>query len=194
MLHGCHNRQHVSSETRAFEIREAFLTYAGPFNRRGVPRLRPFREHARMSGRHPIRDPTSTKPIRRVEMKNKHTLEVGEEMTGEAAKDSGVTIETAMLCRAQAKNTIATVTDRLWEINNILIALGSANFLKPELLNLSHVGTGRLDFKIHEQDEVWKSVDFPNLSDIKFLVGSLETARNNLTKAEERLAELGTPI
>ena len=35
-------------ESRAQLIREAFKTYEGPFNRRGVPRLRPFREHAKM--------------------------------------------------------------------------------------------------------------------------------------------------
>ena len=39
----------INNEARVFAIRDKFLTYEGPFNRRGVPRLRPFREHAKIA-------------------------------------------------------------------------------------------------------------------------------------------------
>ena len=39
----------ADNESRALLIRKAFKTYQGSFNKRGVPRLRPFREHAKMA-------------------------------------------------------------------------------------------------------------------------------------------------
>ena len=114
-------------------------------------------------------------------------------------EEIGGAIESAMRRRTKAKQIIACAEEKLEAIQKSLDSLKGVNLLDNKSLDLSQVDKGRLRFsysgyKVGVGLINWISVDWPDLSEISRLVTDLEEAQKDLSQADQRLADLGTPI